>query len=85
MVHPVVENARAAVQTGVDAIALETCLAPRVPAAGLKRNPPVLPVLVRQFPDASADLLEILAAGRVAAARIDLDAFDAAAAGGAAA
>src|SRR5579884_1757879 len=82
MVDPVVEDARAAVQAGVDAIALESCLAPRVPAATLKRHPPVLPVLVGQLPDAAPDLLEIIAAARVAATRIDLDAVDTAAAGG---
>src|SRR5947209_6235441 len=82
MVHPVVEDARAAVKPGVDAISLESGLAPRVPAAALKRHLPVLPVLVGQFPDASPDLLEILAAGHVAAAGVDLDAIDAAAARG---
>src|SRR5438477_7518990 len=78
----VVEDARAAVHAGVDAIGLEPSLAPRVPAAALKRHPPVLPVLVGQLPDASADLLEVFAAGHVAAAPVDLNAVHAAAAGG---
>jgi hypothetical protein len=82
MIHTVMENARAAVQAGMDAISLEPRLAPRVPAAA-QRHPAVLPVLVGQLPDASADLLETLAAGRVAVALVDLDAHDAAAAGGA--
>src|SRR5438477_3761965 len=78
----VVEDARAAVHAGVDAIGPEPRLAPRVPAAALKRHPPVLPVLVGQLPDAPADLLELFAAGRVAVALVDLDAVRAAAAGG---
>src|SRR5690242_5127876 len=82
MIHPVVEDARAAIKPGVDAIALESGLAPRIPAAALKRHLPVLPVLVGQLPDASPDLLEIFAPGRVAAAGVDLDAVNTAAAGG---
>src|SRR5438270_6792588 len=82
MLDAVVEDARAAVHAGVDAIGPEPRLAPRVAAAALKRQPPVLPVLVGQLPDASADLLEVFAAGRVIVAPVDLDALPAAAAGG---
>src|SRR5438270_118260 len=76
MVQAVMEDARAAVQAGMDAIALEPRLAPRVAAAALKRQPPVLPVLVGQLPDASADLLEVFAAGRVIVAAVELVASD---------
>src|SRR5947209_17223218 len=82
MLDGVVEDARAAVHARVDAIGLEPRLAPRVPAAALKRQPAVLPILVGQLPHASADLLEIFAAGRVAVAPVDLNAVHAAAAGG---
>ena len=83
MVHAVVEDARTAVQAGVDAIALEPRFPPWIPAAALQPNPAVLPIFVGELPDASADLLEILAAGSVAVALIDLDALHAAAAGAA--
>src|SRR5947209_7493573 len=83
MVRAVVEDARAAVQARVDAIALEARLPPWVPAAARQRDPAVLPVLVAQLPDTPADLLEIIAAGGVAVALIDLHALGAAAARGA--
>ena len=83
MVHAVVEDARAAVQAGVDAIALAPRLAPWVAPAARQRHPAVLPVLVGQLPDASADLREIFAAGRVAVALVDLHAVHATSAGAA--
>jgi hypothetical protein len=44
MIDPVVTDARAQVQAGVDAVAFEPRLAPRVGAAAAQRHLPVLPV-----------------------------------------
>ena len=81
MVHAVVEDARTAVQAGVDAVALEPRPAPRAPAAARQRHPAVLPILIGQPPDASADLLEILSAGAIPVASVDLHAVHATSAG----